>query len=69
MAEALIQLVNQNVDIDGLTANEADVFDGATFIGQGSEAIRQKSAVMYFQDPALLSGMLLSVSRSSYQVL
>ena len=36
---------------------------------QGSEAIRQKSAVMYFQDPALLSGMLLSVSRSSYQVL
>ena len=55
MAESLIQLVNQNVDIDGLTANEADVFDGATFIGQGSEAIRQKSAVMYFQGSDLLS--------------
>lgn len=45
MAEALIQLVNQNVDIDGLTANEADVFDGATFIGQGSEAIREGTGV------------------------
>ena len=45
MAEALIQLVNQNVDIDGLTANEADVFDGATFIGQGSEAIRKGTGV------------------------
>lgn len=43
MAEALIQLVNQNIDIDGLTANEGDVFDGATFIGQGSEAIRKGS--------------------------
>lgn len=45
MAEALIQLVNQNVDIDGLTVNEADVFDGATFIGQGSEAIRKGTGV------------------------
>ena len=45
MAEALIQLVNQNVDIDGLTANEADVFDGATFIGQGSETVRKGTGV------------------------
>ena len=45
MAEALIQLVNQNVDIDGLTANEADVFDGATFIGQGSETVRKEMCI------------------------
>lgn len=45
MAEALIQLVNQNIDIDGLTANEGDVFDGDTFIGQGSEAIRKGTGI------------------------
>ena len=43
---------------------EVSLHPGLQPTHQGSEAIRQKSAVMYFQDPALLSGMLLSVSRS-----
>ena len=48
---------------------EVSLHPGLQPAHQGSEAIRQKSAVMYFQDPALSSGRLLSVSRSSYQVL
>lgn len=43
MAEALINLINKNINTEELTAQETDVFDNATFIGAGSEAIRTGS--------------------------
>lgn len=40
MAEALINLINKNVNVEDLTAQESDVFDNATFVGSGSESVR-----------------------------
>lgn len=45
MAEALIKLLNRNIDTDSLDAAECDVYDNKTFIGSGSEVIRKGTGI------------------------